>query len=168
MQSFERRPIPAIVTILLGIMLLTRPAYVISRGMWLIGIALMAAGLLHILLRAQSFGSLSVIGGITAILTGAVIFSRRRAIVSILPTAAGLMIIVSGLLNLTHSYGQGRFGEPKWLQTALLSVIEIALGLYIFIHPFKTVNMIARAVGCMFIYNGALELILGRRAGRHH
>ncbi|MBO5570303.1 MAG: DUF308 domain-containing protein [Clostridia bacterium] len=166
MQHFRKYMFSSVSMIVLGIALLARPGMVIHTGARILGICLMLIGIGAIFFqgRFNRYASyLSFVEGAAAFLAGAVIFARWRFILNILPTATGLLIIVNGLIDLSRCYGQGRAGERHWLFSAFLSLISIFFGLFIFVHPFATVNAVARYVGAIFIYHGILDLFIQRR-----
>ena len=163
---FERHFIPALIMIVLGIMLLSRPGYMIKSGAKLLGIAMVISGAVAIAMSrglGRYAGGATIVGGAAAILAGLVLFARSRTFLTIFPTAAGLLIIVNGFLSLSGSYKEGRSGIRSWLLTAVLSLVAIGFGLYIFLHPFRTVEMAARIIGVMFIYEGVLEMVVKSR-----
>ena len=162
-SSFRHRILPSLLMILLGLMLLGRPGLMIRSSAKLLGGALMAIGILRFVLREDlvRYGfSISLVMAVSCFLAGLLIFTRYRALTSILPTAAGFLIMISGAMDLSRSYARGQLGDRRWPLTALLSIVSIVFGLYIFLHPFSAVTMAARMIGAMFIYNAAVDLLI--------
>ena len=164
--AFEQRYLTPVLTILLGILLLVRPRFVIGTGARILGVLLMAAGILSFLSQRrnrQAGDYFLYASGFAYFLAGLIVLTKYRSILSIFPTVTGLLTVVSGLIHLSRSYELGRAGYRSWLFPALGSLIVVFLGMYILLHPFRTINLIARFAGADFIYNGLVDLFLRRR-----
>ena len=164
-SGYGRRFLSFILTILIGVLLVIRPRFAISTGARLLGVLLIAVGAATVILRGASryAGYSSYVSGFAFFLAGLVILTKYRSLLSIFPTVTGLLIVVNGLVNLLRSYDLGRAGARRWLLPALGSLIMVILGMYILIHPFKTIYLVARFAGVVLIYSGLVDLFIRNR-----
>lgn len=155
--------ITSLLTILLGVLLLMRPRFIIGTGARFLGIMLIVVGVASFINRngnSQSRDYSSCTSGFAFCLAGLVILTKYRSMLSIFPTVAGLLMVISGLINLSRSYDLGRAGERKWLVLAFGSLVGICFGILILIHPLKTIYWIARFTGVVFICSGLVDLFI--------
>ena len=99
--------------------------------------------------------------GIIAIAAGACMFFFTGQALYVIAIAFGVWLIVAGVYRFV-----GAFAVPEengWLRAlfALLSVIAVALGVFLLAHPILSLLVLTVAVGFFWIFGGMLELFLG-------
>ncbi len=136
--------ITSLIFIILGVVLLIWPNTALDVVCRIVG-----AGLL--------------VGGVAAVVMFLV--SRDRNFVSV-PTIMGIIIIISGVVNLGETITIHREHGDGTLASFILAVLTIALGLLIFFNPFHTAALLVRVLAIVMIFNGISDLwIISRITG---
>ena len=89
-----------------------------------------------------------------------------KFLVALVPTIMGIIIIISGVVNLGETITIHREHGDGTLASFILAVLTIALGLLIFFNPFHTAALLVRVLAIVMIFNGISDLwIISRITG---
>ena len=139
----------SILMIVIGLILVLWPGHVMTTAVTILGIALLAGGVISILswyrgrMKGASYATLAE--GILLAVAGVVVLGSPRFLISIFPVFVGIVILINGIIHLARA------------------VLTIVLGLLITFNPFSTMEMLVMAIGFVIIYNGVSNLWIESR-----
>ena len=157
----------SILMIVIGLILVLWPGHVMTTAVTILGIALLAGGVISILswyrgrMKGASYATLAE--GILLAVAGVVVLGSPRFLISIFPVFVGIVILINGIINLAQALDQKREGYARWTVSLALAVLTIVLGLLITFNPFSTMEMLVMAIGFVIIYNGVSNLWIESR-----
>ena len=163
MKSFRlNRVIFSACAIVLGIVLLIWPErslFIISKciGVFLAGGGLAAAYMYY---RDHDSAVKSVLLVLAAVMLicGVVIFMHPEELIKLIPTIVGILVMISGLINLGETFILSRNKYGKWWISLIIAVITIVLGVFIINKAFSLAALITRIAGGVLIFDGASHI----------
>lgn len=157
----------SVLMVVIGLVLLLWPGHVMTTAMTVLGIALLAGGVLSALSwyrgRETGIGPVRLAEGIVMVIAGLVVLCAPKLLISIIPIVIGLVVAVNGVINLAQALDLRRQGYQNWVVSMALAVITLALGALIAFNPFSTMEMLVAAIGVIILYNGASNLWIESR-----
>ena len=163
MKSFTtNRIIFAVGAAVLGIILLIWPAASLSIMAKCIG-ALVAIGGLA---AAYQFykdhdspaKSLLLVMAAVMIICGAVIFLHPEELVKLIPMIMGILVLISGLINLGETFTLSKKRYSRWWLSLIIAVITIGAGLFLITRAFSLAALITRIAGGILLFDGLSDL----------
>lgn len=151
----------AVLYILLGVVLLVWPgttAAVICYAFGGILVCYGAATILGFFLSRAGGFVFELFLGIVAGALGIFFLVRPQVIISILPVALGLFILVDGLLNLKRAVDLRRLEYSRWYVSLVLSLVSLVLGLVVLFHPYLAAEALVMVIGGVVIYEGLSDI----------
>ncbi len=151
--------VSAVISIVIGVLLLVYPTQslvTISRVIACI-IILSGASIIISQLYERGFNPLGiVVGGILAIV-GIWIFRAPDAIVSIIPIAIGVILVVHGVQDLGLALeGLKAKASKPWL-SFVIAALNILLGVICIAGAFQIVKLSIQLIGIMLIFDGITD-----------
>jgi uncharacterized membrane protein HdeD (DUF308 family) len=145
-----------------GILLLVWPDRTLLLIGVILGVFLVAAGVLGVVRALTTPGQLAMeravpaTVGLLAVAAGTLVIARPEASVLGVALAAGIYLIVAGLAN-----GVTAFREPDVRgANAVLAVVDIAAGIVVVVWPDVTVTVVAVVIGIALVLRGLAEILL--------
>ena len=166
------RKIYAFGSLILGILLLLWPVGALKLVSYAVGIIIMAGGITSILsrLRSRKRGGGAVwtifIGAVIT-LVGGWIFVNPENFASIIPSAIGYLITLSGIINLLETFTLSKAHYRKWWVSLLAAVLTIMLGLVLINHAFGIAATMVRIGGATLLFTGVSDLWINRRVEQY-
>ena len=166
------RKIYAFGSLILGILLLLWPVGALKLVSYAVGIIIMAGGITSILsrLRSRKRGGGAVwtifIGEVIT-LVGGWIFVNPENFASIIPSAIGYLITLSGIINLLETFTLSKAHYRKWWVSLLAAVLTIMLGLVLINHAFGIAATMVRIGGAALLFTGVSDLWINRRVEQY-
>ena len=166
------RKIYAFGSLILGILLLLWPVGALKLVSYAVGIIIMAGGITSILsrLRSRKRGGGAVwtifIGAVMT-LVGGWIFVNPENFASIIPSAIGYLITLSGIINLLETFTLSKAHYRKWWVSLLAAVLTIMLGLVLINHAFGIAATMVRIGGAALLFTGVSDLWINRRVEQY-
>lgn len=163
MKSFRlNRVIFSVIALVLGIVLLIWPAdslFIIAKciGIILAGGSL-AAGFMYYRDHDSALKSVLLILAVVMLICGVVIFLHPEELIKLIPTIVGILVMVSGLINLGETFVLTRSKYGKWWISLIIAIITIALGVFIVNKAFSLATLITRIAGGVLIFDGISHL----------
>ena len=157
----------SLIILLLGIVLVIKPGGTLNVICRIVGFAfLLAAAVLAVF----GFGSREekkqrafyFSGAVLAALIGIILIANPKFVISLLPIAVGLFVIVNGAINFMQALSIRKSGK-RWGVHMVLAVLTILLGVVIFTNPFSTMELLVRIMCVILIYDGISNLITASR-----
>lgn len=163
MKSFKtNRLIFAIGALVIGIILLVWPGKSLIILGKCIGALLAAGGLVSAFLfikdHETASRSLFLVMAVIMLICGIVIFIHPDELVKLIPTIMGILVVISGLINLGETFLLNRRKYGRWWITLLVSAATIAGGVFLICNAFKLASLITRIAGGILIFDGASDL----------
>ena len=163
MKSFTlNRVIFSAGALFLGIILLIWPTGSLYFLAKFIGVFLavggFAAGVMYFQDHDSAMKSILLVLALVMLICGAVIFLHPEELIKLIPTIFGMMIVVSGLINLGETFILSRSKYKKWWISLIIAVITIACGIFVINRALGLASLITRIAGGVLIFDGASHL----------
>ena len=151
----------------LGITLILSPRRSLDAALTILGIALLAGGVIAVgyyffTRHKASEGQQPMfiaLAGCVAVVAGLVVILAPNLLTQVFRFVAGILVAFSGILNLVKALEARKEGKKGWQILLALSIIAIAMGILVFINPFRAESTLVILVGAVLIYNGILGII---------
>lgn len=166
------RKIYALGSLVLGVLLLLWPDRALRMAAYVVGVVVMAGGVASILShfrnrRGAGVPSANLVIAIIVTAVGAWIFLNPTDFASIVPTALGYLIVLSGIVNLLETFSLSRVHYNKWWVSLIASVVTIFMGMLLVNHAFGIVSSMVRLGGVFLLFNGISDLWINNRVDEY-
>ena len=156
--------IPAILSIVLGIVLIVARRAALDVLVKIVGILIAVAGVAFIIayfVRGDSNARLQLTVGpaAVAVIFGIVLFFCASAVVDFFPILMGVILILNGLSHLTMA----SVDDGDRVLTAIMGVVVIIFGVLIVMRPGFVADAVMVFIGAFFIVNGLFDLFIVKR-----
>ena len=170
--------IVALITMVLGAVLVVWPDRSVRLMCTLLGAALLICGLVYILgwlvrRREGGISAFTLIPGVVLSGLGIWLMTSSDSVIALVQYVFGAVVIFHGVLDVQSSVSLMRQGAARWwLDLALsaltlaLSALTLALGALILINPFGTFAALVTLIGLVLIYDGLSDLWIIHRLSR--
>ena len=163
MSSFRtNRLIFAIGAVIIGIILLVWPdvsLVVIGRCIGaVLAVGGLVAGFLSFKDRESLTRTLLLLMAAVMLICGIVIVIHPEELVKLIPTIAGALAVISGMINVGETILLSRNKYGKWWISLLAAALKIAAGIFVVRNAFVLVETIARVAGGVMIFCGGSDL----------
>lgn len=153
--------------IVIGLVLLVFPGQMLDMVSRIIGVVVLAGGILQIVLsllnRGVAANTATAAIGIIVSLIGLFIIIRPDVLISILPFVAGVFLIIHSISSLINAISLAGSRYGYWWVAVLLSVLGIILGVILFFNAHSTAEFIARIIGLFLLYSGISSIWIASR-----
>ena len=162
MEKFLKRSgwtdiVIALIFILFGIMLITKPETIVSMIAILLGGICIVIGLLRLIdffyLKKQDNYLLAI--AIVMIVTGIIVMFCTDIILSVFRIIIAIWIIYSGIMDLQTASVWKDFKSRLWLFTLILSIVMIIGGIYVLVNT----GAIIQTIGVIILAYGIIDII---------
>ena len=162
MEKFLKRSgwtdiVIALIFILFGIMLITRPEAIVSMIAILLGGICIVIGILRLIdffyLKKQDNYLLAI--AIVMIVTGIIVMFCADIILSVFRIIIAIWIIYSGIMNMQTAIVWKDFKSRLWLFTLILSIVMIIGGIYVLVNT----GAIIQTIGVIILAYGIIDII---------
>ena len=154
---------------------------IFAVGAAVLGIILLIWPATSLIIMAKCVGALVAIGGLAAayqfykdhdspakslllvmaavmIICGAVIFLHPEELVKLIPMIMGILVLISGLINLGETFTLSKKRYSRWWLSLIIAVITIGAGLFLITRAFSLVALITRIAGGILLFDGLSDL----------
>jgi uncharacterized membrane protein HdeD (DUF308 family) len=154
---------------------------IFAVGAAVLGIILLIWPATSLIIMAKCIGALVAIGGIAAayqfykdhdspakslllvmaavmIICGAVIFLHPEELVKLIPMIMGILVLISGLINLGETFTLSKKRYSRWWLSLIIAVITIGAGLFLITRAFSLAALITRIAGGILLFDGLSDL----------
>lgn len=161
----------ALVTIILGVVLVVWPDRSVSMICAILGGALLLCGLLYVIgwfagKRRQSKSVFMIIPGVILAGLGVWLMTSSSTVIALIQYVFGAVVLFHGILDLQAALALLTQRMKKWWVDLLLALLTLGLGLLILANPFGTFAALVVLIGIALIYDGASDLWLIGRLSR--
>ena len=92
------------------------------------------------------------------LICGVVIFLHPEELVKLIPTIMGILVMISGLINLGETFVLTRNKYGKWWISLIVSIVTIAAGIFLVRNAFNLASLITRIAGGILVFDGISDL----------
>ena len=146
----------SIAYIVIGMMLLIMPQTSLLWICYAFGAVVLITGIVCLIQYARIRGT-----GFTAPFTaglGIFTLAKPQVVASFLPIVFGIFIVVDGLSRIGSAIDLAKRKGQKWWVLLLLSIVSVALGILLVLHPFGAAVSVVMVCGILLIVEGAMNL----------
>ena len=161
----------ALVTIVLGVVLVVWPDRSVSMICAILGGALLLCGLLYVIgwfagKRKQSKSVFMIIPGVILAGLGVWLMTSSNTVIALIQYVFGAVVLFHGILDLQAVIALLTQRMSKWWIDLLLALLTLGLGLLILANPFGTFAALVVLIGVALIYDGISDIWLILRLRR--
>jgi len=109
---------------------------------------------------ADSFSfQFELIQGVISAIVGVFFLAHPGFLLSIIPSILGFYILIDSLVNLKRGLDMRACGYAGWTTTLVMSIISLICGVVILWNRTAAGDLLWRAIGAVFIYQGISDLL---------
>lgn len=163
MKKFKaNRIIFSLGAVALGVILLVWPATSLLVLARIIGAVLAVGGIVMAIMclrdRRVVLSASMLVLAVVMIICGIVVYLHPGDLVSLIPTVMGVLVLLSGIVNLGETFTLTRQRYGRWWVSLLVALATIALGIILITKAFGVASMITRIAGIVLIFDGVSDL----------
>ena len=144
----------SIAYIVIGMMLLVMPQTSLLWICYAFGAVVLITGIVCLV----QYAPFMLVGGVITACIGVFTLVRPQVVASFLPVVFGIFIVVDGLSRIGTAIDLAKRKGQKWWLLLLLSLVSVALGVVLVLHPFDAAIGVTMLCGILLIVEGALNL----------
>ena len=153
----------SIAYIIIGMMLLIMPQTSLLWICYAFGAVVLVTGIVCLIQYARIRGTgftapFMLVGGVITAGLGIFTLAKPQVVASFLPIVFGIFILVDGLSRVGTAIDLAKRKGQKWWMLLLLSVVSVALGALLVLHPFDAAVSVVMVCGILLSVEGALNL----------
>ena len=153
----------AILTLILGILLITSPGTAMRTVFLLVGWTLVISGaaslLTALLSRGQPVGQGDLVLGLVQVATGLVVLMRPGFLMSLAGIVVGFVLLIHGIHDIQHARESKALGY-EWKMSMGVGIAAVVMGLIVMVNPFSTLETLLRIAGVFLLVDGAADLLM--------
>ena len=153
----------SIAYIVIGMMLLIMPQTSLLWICYAFGAVVLITGIVCLIQYARIRGTgftapFMLVGGVITAGLGIFTLAKPQVVASFLPIVFGIFIVVDGLSRIGSAIDLAKRKGQKWWVLLLLSIVSVALGILLVLHPFGAAVSVVMVCGILLIVEGAMTL----------
>ena len=153
----------SIAYIVIGMMLLIMPQTSLLWICYAFGAVVLITGIACLIQYARIRGTgftapFMLVGGVITAGLGIFTLAKPQVVASFLPVVFGIFIVVDGLSRIGSAIDLAKRKGQKWWVLLLLSIVSVALGILLVLHPFGAAVSVVMVCGILLIVEGAMNL----------
>ena len=153
----------SIAYIVIGMMLLIMPQTSLLWICYAFGAVVLITGIVCLIQYARIRGTgftapFMLVGGVITAGLGIFTLAKPQVVASFLPVVFGIFIVVDGLSRIGSAIDLAKRKGQKWWVLLLLSIVSVALGILLVLHPFGAAVSLVMVCGILLIVEGAMNL----------
>lgn len=171
LKSFKTdRIVFAVGALVIGVILLVWPSTSLLIMAKCIGAFLAGGGLVAAFMffrdHDSAFKSVLLVMAAVMLICGIVIFFHPDDLVRLIPTIMGILVLLSGLINLGETFLLTRSKYSKWWISLIVAIATIGAGIFLIRNAFNLASLITRIAGGVLIFDGLSDLWVISRISR--
>lgn len=146
----------SIAYIVIGMMLLVMPQTSLLWICYAFGAVVLITGIVCLVQYARIRGTgftapFMLVGGVITACIGVFTLVRPQVVASFLPVVFGIFIVVDGLSRIGTAIDLAKRKGQKWWLLLLLSLVSVALGVVLVLHPFDAAIGVTMLCGILLM-----------------
>ena len=162
----------AIVTIVLGLILVLFPATALTSVSYVMGGIAIAMGVIRTVRYFKQdhtypflFQS-DLVVGLLSVGFGIFMLSQPVTVMSLLPHIFGILLVGCGIGGILRAVDAKKTGFASWGILLGLAIVSIVLGWLIMANPFGAVETVVIVIGACLIYQGVTDIVTTLAVGK--
>lgn len=147
----------------LGVLLIAAPGSALKWGCFLIGAVTLWYGAVRVWAYWKGGGAYNqrfdLFLGVVLLALGVFLLVSPQFIVSIIPVALGIYILVDSVSAIRRALDMKALGFDKWWASFAAALVLAAFGAVMILRPFATVETLVVFVGIGFVFDGVSTLV---------
>lgn len=157
----------SVLFMIIGLFLIIKPATTLSMISYVIGIIILVSGIVSLIKYFSNHDKVNVydfglVLGILSVITAIIFITSPSMIASIIPLILGMWILVNGIIKLQFAINLRNQPKSNWIYSAIMSGINVLLGLFLVLNPFKGAVVITRIIGGILVGYAIIDLLQSR------
>lgn len=149
--------------VIMGLIMLLNPKFICDAVNYIVGILILVYGIIYIVkfLSKNDFNNLSkfnLLAGLLCIVFGIYILLNPTVLLSIIPFATGMLVLLDGFGKLKNTLDLKKAGFLKWWINLIISILFIGLGIYMMSQSFKVTELVVRFIGAILIVDAISDV----------
>lgn len=161
--------IGAIITVVLGVVLIFSPASLLSLVMGVLGWALLLVGIGtvigYLLNRGVAAGYSQLIYGVIQLIFGLWILRNPGGLVSLAASVVGILMLIHAVSDFQYTVSAYQAGAAHWWTGALSGGVTLLLALFLLFRPLSSAMTVASFAGICLVVDGVGDLLMLHRIG---
>lgn len=154
----------SIVFIIVGILLMMKPAEIITAISTIVGIGIIIAGIFAFLRYIRNGGSensfrFDLVYGVICVVAGTLLIVNPQAVASILPLVLGVWMIINSVVKIQYALNIKQYDDSKYMPIMILAVITLGFGILFVFNPFRGMEIITQILGAFITLYAVLDII---------
>ena len=160
----------ALVTILLGVILIWWPDRSVNFLCMLLGVSIFITGIIYILgwlaRRKEGVPAFFVLPGVILCALGVWLMTSPTSVIKLIQYIFGAILIFHGAVDLQGAVSLMRRRWGRWWVDLLLALLTILLGVLVLLNPFGTFAALVMLIGAALVFDGVSDLCIIWRLSR--
>lgn len=157
--------ISAIVTVVVGLILVIWPDISGKILCYTLGTALIIMGIIQLIvfLRGERIGIVNKFSmgmGIVLVVLGILVCVNPQTVLSIIPIIIGIIMFLHGLMDVIYTIDIKNTGATKWWIALIAALVTLLAGLFLIFNPYFAFEITMTIIGIALLYDGGSDLIL--------
>lgn len=153
----------SVLYIIAGVVLILNPATALNMVCTLLGAVTVIYGAVRILSYFKSgstySGRFDLFIGIVLAAAGVFLFVCPRSVVSLIPIAIGIYILVDSFTAIKKALDMKALGFEKWWISFIAALVLVVFGAIMIFNPFGTLASLVVFIGIGFVFDGVYTLV---------
>ena len=159
----------AVLTVVLGIMLIAAPGTAVRTVFLLVGWMLVISGAVSllnaILAKGQPVGQGDLVLGLVQLATGLVVLMRPGFLMSLAGIVVGFVLLIHGIHDIQHARESKALGF-EWRLSMGIGIVAAVMGIVVMINPFSTAETLLRIAGVFLLVDGIADMLMVWQVGK--
>ena len=159
----------AILTLILGILLISSPGTAMRTVFLLVGWTLVISGAASLLTavfsKGQPVGQGELVLGLIQLATGLVVLMRPGFLMSLAGIVVGFVLLIHGIHDIQHARESKALGYD-WKLSMGVGVAAVVMGVIVMVNPFSTIETLLRIAGVFLLVDSVADLLMVWRTTR--
>ena len=160
----------ALVTILLGVILIWWPDRSVNFLCMLLGVSIFITGIIYILgwlaRRKEGVPAFFVLPGVILCALGVWLMTSPASVIKLIQYIFGAILIFHGAVDLQGAVSLMRRRWGRWWVDLLLALLTILLGVLVLLNPFGIFAALVMLIGAALVFDGVSDLCIIWRLSR--
>ena len=164
LKKYEKTSIIVSLLAIAGsILLIVNPAGVMNIIVSIIGASMIIGGLWYVInyfreAKEIVYFRLDLFVGIILIVSGLLVIKNAATLIVFISMVVAIWIILRGILDLQVSLNLRLVEAKGWWIALIMALLTIALGIVVFINPFKSAEITIIATGIIMLVSSIFDL----------
>lgn len=157
--------ISAILTVLVGLVLVIWPDISGKILCYVLGAALIVMGVIQLVIfvRGERVGIVNKFSmgmGMVLVILGILVCVNPQTVLSIIPIIIGIIVFLHGLMDMIYTIEIKNTGAAKWWIALIASLLTLLFGIFLVLNPYFAYEITMTIIGIGLLFDGGSDLIL--------